>query len=78
MDDLKLKGVREIMKITEEAGGYKKEYNQDSGWIQCTECGNGFEIYRYLIEAGDVTDRQVCDHCGIGLMIIDWTYLCNT
>lgn len=44
------------------------------GWIQCTECGNGFEIHRLEVEAGDYVNRQACDHCGIGVMLIDWDF----
>ncbi len=44
------------------------------GWLQCTQCGNGFEITREDVEAGDYHDRQACDHCCIGPMRIDWDY----
>jgi len=48
--------------------------NHSLGWIQCTQCGNGFEVTRGEVEAGDHIDRQSCDECGIGPMRIDWTY----
>lgn len=47
---------------------------QNLGWIQCTQCGNGFQVHKSEVDAGDYVDRQVCDHCGIGPMIIDWTW----
>lgn len=65
------------MKPTFGSGPMKKqsEINKDDlGWIQCNSCGNGFEIYGYSVESGDYTDKQLCDHCLEGLMIIDWDY----
>lgn len=47
---------------------------KDYGWIQCTQCGNGFQVHKSEVDAGDYVDRQVCDHCGIGPMLIDWTW----
>lgn len=47
---------------------------QNLGWMQCTQCGNGFEVTKEEVEAGDYVDRQCCDECGIGPMKIDWTY----
>jgi hypothetical protein len=44
------------------------------GWMQCTQCGNGFEVTKQEVDCGDYVDRQACDCCGIGPMIIDWTY----
>lgn len=44
------------------------------GWIQCTQCGWGSEVNRSEVEAGDYTDRQACDHCGIGPCRIDWDW----
>ena len=43
-------------------------------WIQCTQCGNGFEITKEEVDCGDHVDRQACDSCCIGPMIIDWDY----
>ena len=48
--------------------------NRKLGWIQCTQCGNGFEVTKEEIESGDYIDRQACDECGIGPMKIDWSY----
>lgn len=48
--------------------------NKNLGWFQCTQCGNGQEVHRADVEAGDIIDGQVCDHCGIGPMRIDWTW----
>ena len=44
------------------------------GWMQCTQCGNGFEVTKQEVDCGDYVDRQACDCCGIGPMRIDWTY----
>ena len=54
----------------------KKMNNQykDYGWIQCTQCGNGFQVHKSEVDAGDYVDRQACDECGIGPMRIDWTW----
>lgn len=48
--------------------------SENLGWIQCTQCGNGFEVTKQEVEIGDYIDRQSCDHCGIGPMRIDWNY----
>ena len=56
------------------SGAMKNPDTKDLGWFQCTQCGNGFEIHRWEVEAGDYVDRQSCDHCGIGPMLIDWDY----
>jgi len=53
--------------------GTTKE-TKDIGWIQCSQCGNGFEVHRSEVEAGDYVDRQACDECGIGPMHIDFDY----
>ena len=50
------------------------EKTKDLGWIQCSECGNGFEVHRSEVEARDYVNRQACDECGIGSMYIDWDY----
>ena len=50
------------------------ESTKDLGWIQCSQCGNGFEVHRSEVEAGDYVNRQTCDECGIGPMFIDWDY----
>jgi hypothetical protein len=47
---------------------------ENLGWFQCNQCGNGFEINRWEIEAGDYVDRQSCDHCGFGVMTADFDY----
>jgi hypothetical protein len=51
-----------------------KEQTLHMGWIQCTQCGWGSEVSRSEVEAGDYTDRQACDHCGIGPCRIDWDW----
>ena len=48
--------------------------SKDLGWIQCTQCGNGFEVTKQEVDAGDYVHRQACDCCGIGPMLIDWDY----
>jgi hypothetical protein len=50
------------------------EKTKDLGWIQCNCCGNGFEIDRFSVNAGDYINRQSCDHCLEGIMTIDWGY----
>ena len=47
---------------------------KDLGWLQCTQCGNGFEVTRQDVECGDVVGRQACDECGLGPMLVDWDY----
>ncbi len=44
------------------------------GWLQCNNCGNGFEITREEVEAGDYKNRQACEHCYGGIMTVDFTY----
>ena len=51
-----------------------KNPDKDLGWFQCNNCGNGFEIQRWEIEAGDYVNRQACDHCGYGIMTVDFDY----
>jgi hypothetical protein len=48
--------------------------NEHLGWIQCTQCGNGFVVHKVEVDVGDYVDRQACDECGIGPMLIDWTW----
>lgn len=43
-----------------------------TGWIQCTQCGNGHPVTQGDVDAGDITDGQTCSHCGFGPMKIDW------
>ena len=50
----------------------KKTKPNQNGWIQCTQCGNGYSVCKQDIQSGDVVDRQACEHCGIGPMIISW------
>lgn len=52
----------------------KNHDTKDLGWFQCSQCGNGFEIHRWEMEAGDYVDRQSCDHCGYGVMTVDWSF----
>jgi len=44
------------------------------GWIQCNQCGNGFPVSKEEVDSGDYVERQSCDHCGYGIMKIDWTW----
>jgi hypothetical protein len=44
------------------------------GWINCSECGNGYEVSKEDVACGDVIDKSSCDHCGYGIMKIDWDH----
>lgn len=48
----------------------------DTGWINCSECGWGCQIYRYEFEAGDYHDGQMCPDCCVGICRIDWDIFC--
>ena len=48
--------------------------NDNLGWFQCNQRGNGFRITREEIDCGDHVDRQACDHCYGGIMTVDFTY----
>jgi len=48
--------------------------NSDIGWLNCTQCGWGHKIQRWEVSAGDISDGQTCESCGLGPCRIDWTW----
>lgn len=44
----------------------------DSGWLQCGECGYGHPVERWGVECGDYKDRTACPECLVGWIKITW------
>jgi len=46
--------------------------DSEQGWLQCSQCGNGFWVRRWEFEVGDRKDRERCPRCLIGFMSVEW------
>lgn len=52
--------------------GRKMSNLNDSGWLQCGECGYGHPVERWEVECGDYKDRTACPECLVGWIKITW------